>query len=229
MVYLYSMMKKVVVAALSVSLIIGGISPVAAQENSVVSEGLSSSGSSASDRTNAESNDTESEAAGGQSSSEDPTNVELSATPVGSTDLKTVIGAIVGTLAVGALIAAGLNWAVQSRIIPNPFPGLIPNPPAPPAPVKKAPAKPAPKPAPAKKPAPKPAPAQKPVVAKPAPVKRPAPAKRPAPVRPQNVYYANCKDVWNRLGRPIYQRDAGFSGRFDRDGDGVGCEKRPNY
>ena len=66
MVYLYSMMKKVVVAALSVSLIMGGISPVAAQENSVVSEGLSSSGSSASDRTNAESNDTESEAAGAQ-------------------------------------------------------------------------------------------------------------------------------------------------------------------
>ncbi|WP_295642607.1 excalibur calcium-binding domain-containing protein [uncultured Corynebacterium sp.] len=59
-------------------------------------------------------------------------------------------------------------------------------------------------------------------------MKKAAPRPTPAP-RPQNVYYTNCKDVWNQLGRPITARDAGFSGRFDRDGDGIGCESRPKY
>lgn len=40
-------------------------------------------------------------------------------------------------------------------------------------------------------------------------------------------YYANCTDVWNRLGRSIYRDDAGYRDALDRDGDGVGCESRP--
>lgn len=119
--------------------------------------------------------------------------------------------AIVGAATVAAMAAAGLNWAVQLRLIPNPLPGIIPNPPAPP---KKAPAKkPAAKPAPAKQAAPKPAP-------KPA-----APA--PKPAQRTTAYYKNCTDVWNRLGRPIRSHEPGFHSRLDRDGDGIGCEKRP--
>lgn len=223
------MMKKVIVAALSVSLVMGGISPAAAQDNAAgipvdsSSQGAPNPEVKDPGTDEGEGKGKENGSEDGQNPSDDPQGAELSSKPVGPTDLKTVIGAIVGSLAVGALIAAGVNWAVQSRLIPNPLPGLIPNPPAPPAPAKKAPAKPAPaKKVPVKK-APKPAPTKKPVAAK------PAPAKRPAPARAQNVYYQNCKDVWNRLGRPIYQRDAGFSSRFDRDGDGVGCEKRPRY
>ncbi len=34
-------------------------------------------------------------------------------------------------MAVGGLIAGGINWAVQQRMIPNPLPGISPNPPAP--------------------------------------------------------------------------------------------------
>lgn len=211
------MMKKVIVAALSVSLVMGGISPAAAQDNAAGIPVDSSSQGAPNPEAGNPGNDGEPGSENSEDPSTDPQGAELSSKPVGSTDLKTVIGAIVGSLAVGALIAAGVNWAVQSRLIPNPLPGLIPNPPAPPAPAKKAPAKPAPaKKVPVKK-APKPAPTKKPVAAK------------PAPARAQNVYYQNCKDVWNRLGRPIYQRDAGFSSRFDRDGDGVGCEKRPRY
>lgn len=211
------MMKKVIVAALSVSLVMGGISPAAAQDNAAGIPVDSSSQGAPNPEAGNPGNDGEPGSENSEDPSTDSQGAELSSKPVGSTDLKTVIGAIVGSLAVGALIAAGVNWAVQSRLIPNPLPGLIPNPPAPLAPAKKAPAKPAPaKKVPVKK-APKPAPTKKPVAAK------------PAPARAQNVYYQNCKDVWNRLGRPIYQRDAGFSSRFDRDGDGVGCEKRPRY
>ena len=139
----------------------------------------------------------------------DPNKVEE-----GSSDLEIIAGVAV-IAGVVAAIAGGVHWAVQQRMIPNPLPGIIPNPPAPKkAAVKKAAAKPAPKPAP--KPAAKPAPA-KPAVAKPAPAPRPA----------QIATYKNCADVWNRLGRSIYARDAGFQSKFDRDGDGVGCERDP--
>src|SRR5699024_6900185 len=57
----------------------------------------------------------------------------------------------------------------------------------------------------------------------PAPKTNPAPVHRPAPA----VGYQNCVDVWNKLGRSIYPRDAGFQSKFDRDGDGVGCERDP--
>lgn len=37
----------------------------------------------------------------------------------------------------------------------------------------------------------------------------------------------NCKDVWDKLGRPIYPSDPGWQQEFDADKDGVGCEVRP--
>ena len=139
----------------------------------------------------------------------DPKKVEE-----GSSDLEIIAGVAV-IAGVVAAIAGGVHWAVQQRMIPNPLPGIIPNPPAPKkAAVKKAVAKPAPKPA--AKPVAKPAPAKQ-AVAKPAPAPRPA----------QTATYKNCADVWNRLGRSIYARDAGFQSKFDRDGDGVGCERDP--
>jgi len=139
----------------------------------------------------------------------EPNKVEES-----SSDLEIIAGVAI-IAGVVAAIAGGVHWAVQQRMIPNPLPGIIPNPPAPKkAAVKKAAAKPAPKPA--AKPAAKPAPAKQ-AVAKPAPAPRPA----------QTATYKNCTDVWNKLGRSIYARDAGFQSKFDRDGDGVGCERDP--
>lgn len=107
-----------------------------------------------------------------------------------------------------AAIGAGVHWAVQQRMIPNPLPGIIPNPPAP----KKYPV--------AKKATAKPAPAPKPA---PKPATAPKPAPKPTPA----ASYRNCTDVWNKLGRSIYATDTGFQSKFDRDGDGVGCENDP--
>jgi len=42
--------------------------------------------------------------------------------------------------------------------------------------------------------------------------------------------YANCKDVWNTLGRPIHAGEPGYvagHGKLDGNSDGVGCEKDP--
>lgn len=119
-----------------------------------------------------------------------------------------IVGAIVGSLAFAAVAAGGACWAMQKGFIPNPAPKLIPCNPAP----KSAPA-PAPRPAPAPAPAPAPRPAP-----------APAPAPRPAPAAKT---YPNCRAVWNDLGGPIYRGDAGYGSHLDRDGDGVGCEKRP--
>ena len=52
------------------------------------------------------------------------------------------------------------------------------------------------------------------------------PTPAPAP-QPGAATYANCTDVWNRLGRPITARDPGFEAKLDRDNDGIGCESRP--
>ncbi|AMO91836.1 excalibur calcium-binding domain protein [Corynebacterium simulans] len=46
----------------------------------------------------------------------------------------------------------------------------------------------------------------------------------PAPAR-VTASYANCTAVWNSIGRPIRSGDPGFMSKFDRDGDGVGCER----
>lgn len=36
----------------------------------------------------------------------------------------------IAVLSTGGIIAAGVTWAVQQRLIANPLPGIIPNPPA---------------------------------------------------------------------------------------------------
>ena len=116
-----------------------------------------------------------------------------------------IILGIAAIAAVGGLIAGGVHWAVQQRMIPNPLPGIIPNPPAP-----------APQPV-----APAPAPAPAPQAVAPQAV---APA--PAPVQ-TNRTYKNCTEVWNVLGRSIRQSDPGYGTHLDRDRDGIGCESRP--
>ena len=116
-----------------------------------------------------------------------------------------IIFGIAAIAAVGGLIASGVHWAVQQRMIPNPLPGIIPNPPAP-----------APQPV-----APAPAPAPAPQAVAPQAV---APA--PAPVQ-TNRTYKNCTEVWNVLGRSIRQSDPGYGAHLDRDRDGIGCESRP--
>ncbi len=65
--------------------------------------------------------------------------------------------------------------------------------------------------------APAPAPAPVPV---PAPAPAPAPAPEPAPT----AYYANCDAVRAAGAAPIRPGDPGWQPKFDRDGDGVGCE-----
>ncbi|AMA00231.1 excalibur calcium-binding domain-containing protein [Corynebacterium glutamicum] len=138
----------------------------------------------------------------------------LSSTSSEGEDTDLLIG-VVAIAAVGGLIASGVNWAVQQRMIPNPLPGIIPNPPAP----RQAPA-PAPQPAPAPAPAPRPAPAPAPAPRQAAPAPAPAPA-------PAARSYRNCTEVWNTLGRPIRSGEAGYGTHLDRDRDGVGCESRP--
>ena len=67
-----------------------------------------------------------------------------------------------------------------------------------------------------------------PVAAKPAPKPKPAPAPKPAPVQKApvggNVFYANCTAVKQAGAAPIRAGDPGWDTKFDRDGDGVGCE-----
>lgn len=55
------------------------------------------------------------------------------------------------------------------------------------------------------------------------------PAADPAPGVPAGpgASYANCREVWAILGRPITPQDSGFRDKFDGDHDGVGCESRP--
>ncbi|WP_279019792.1 excalibur calcium-binding domain-containing protein [Mobiluncus mulieris] len=60
----------------------------------------------------------------------------------------------------------------------------------------------------------------------------PAPAVPANPVEPvvpagATPDYANCRDVWDALHRPISAGEPGFKSKFNRDGDGVGCESRP--
>lgn len=81
----------------------------------------------------------------GQSVSSDSTE------EAGSSKAGTAIAVILGVGAVAGLVAAGVSWAVANRMIPNPLPGIIPDPPAP---------APAPAPVQAVAPAPAPAPAQ---------------------------------------------------------------------
>jgi hypothetical protein len=56
----------------------------------------------------------------------------------------------------------------------------------------------------------------------PAPTAAPAPA--PAPAPEPGVSYKNCTDVKAHGAAPIHAGDPGWDPKFDRDGDGVGCE-----
>lgn len=60
----------------------------------------------------------------------------------------------------------------------------------------------------------------------PAPAEAPAPEQVPAPVPAQkaNVFYQNCSAVRAAGAAPIRVGDPGWDTKFDRDGDGVGCE-----
>lgn len=69
-----------------------------------------------------------------------------------------------------------------------------------------------------------------------APPDQPAPPQDAAPlvVDPEpgspagpGASYANCREVWAILGRPITPQDPGFQNKFDGDNDGIGCESRP--
>ena len=75
-------------------------------------------------------------------------------------------------------------------------------------------------------PAPAPAPAQnqpaRQAQAQAQPVRHQAPAPAASGKR-----YKNCRAVWNELGRPIRSNEPGYGRHLDRDGDGVGCERKP--
>lgn len=77
--------------------------------------------------------------------------------------------------------------------------------------------------APAPAPVPTPVPAPAPVAPAPPP---PAPAAVPAPAPPASggTYYANCAAVRAAGAAPLYAGSPGYSGKLDRDGDGVACE-----
>ncbi|NUU31505.1 DUF1524 domain-containing protein [Arthrobacter sp. C9C5] len=49
-------------------------------------------------------------------------------------------------------------------------------------------------------------------------------AAAPAAPAPPSVYYANCTAVRAAGAAPIRRGQPGFSSKFDRDGDGIGCE-----
>ncbi|MDO4631990.1 MAG: excalibur calcium-binding domain-containing protein, partial [Corynebacterium sp.] len=72
-----------------------------------------------------------------------------------------------------------------------------------------------------------PAPAPAPAPAQQAPKATPTPAPAAAAPARSGAYYPNCRAVWRELGRPIRSHEAGYNRDLDRDGDGVGCEKRP--
>ena len=132
-----------------------------------------------------------------------------------------VAGVIAGIVGVLGLIGGGIFWALQQNLIN--IPGL-PNPFAP----KPAPA-PAPAPAPQPAPAPAPAPQPKPAQNQPARQAQAQPVRHqaPAPAAASGKHYKNCRAVWNELGRPIRSNEPGYGRHLDRDGDGVGCERRP--
>ena len=121
-----------------------------------------------------------------------------------------VAGVIAGIVGVLGLIGGGIFWTLQQNLIN--IPGL-PNPFAP---------KPAPAPAPAQQPAPAQNQPARQAQAQAQPVRHQAPAPAASGKR-----YKNCRAVWNELGRPIRSNEPGYGRHLDRDGDGVGCERKP--
>lgn len=190
---------KLLSLSLAIALPFAGINAAGAQENSTSPEASSgSSGSSAAISSEIENKDASSDSSGGSSENVDGWKVA---------------GIVAGVGAVGALIAAGVTWAVSQRIIANPLPGVVPDPPAPHV-------APAPEPAPAPAPVPAPAPAPAPQ-AVPAQHVAPAPAPTPAPARS----FRSCAAL-RAAGyhTPVRRGEPGYSPSLDRDGDGVACE-----
>jgi hypothetical protein len=58
----------------------------------------------------------------------------------------------------------------------------------------------------------------------PEPAPPPALALDPAPAPAAGVAYQNCTDVRAHGAAPIHPGDPGWDPKFDRDGDGIGCE-----
>jgi hypothetical protein len=61
-------------------------------------------------------------------------------------------------------------------------------------------------------------------VGTPAPTRQSAPATAAAAAAPAMAPYANCTEVRAAGAAPIFAGQPGYSGKLDRDGDGVGCE-----
>lgn len=59
-----------------------------------------------------------------------------------------------------------------------------------------------------------------------APAPPAAPAAQPGPVPPPNGW-KNCTQAWDAGAAPVHRDDPGYHSRLDRDGDGIGCERRP--
>jgi hypothetical protein len=128
-------------------------------------------------------------------------------------------GIVAAVLLLGALstlagcsdepITAASATTTVTRTVAAPFAAAPESPPSP-----------APEPIPAPPPAPAPAP---PPVVVPAPAPEPVVAPPPAPAAAA-VVYQNCDDVRAHGAAPIHPGDPGFQQKFDRDGDGVGCE-----
>lgn len=96
--------------------------------------------------------------------------------------------------------------------------------PAEPAPAEPAPAEPAPaEPAPAE---PAPVVEEQPVIAPPVEATT-DPAVAPAAEKP--FVYQNCAAVYEAGAAPIHKGDYGWDASLDADGDGVGCEVKPDY
>jgi hypothetical protein len=47
---------------------------------------------------------------------------------------------------------------------------------------------------------------------------------KPEPEQDTSVYFPNCSAARAAGAAPVYEGDAGYARKLDRDGDGVGCE-----
>jgi hypothetical protein len=59
------------------------------------------------------------------------------------------------------------------------------------------------------------------------PAEAPPPVAEPAVPAAVSGPFANCTEAWAAGAAPVRVGDAGYASKLDRDGDGIGCEKRP--